>query len=249
MASLSTASAKAPLKDRGNDLYETPPEAVHALLKAESLPNHIWEPACGPGSIVDVLRCAGHDVLATDLVNYESASQNAHGWDFLSERTLPEGIQAIVTNPPFKNASEFVAHALHLCPKVIMLLRLAFLESQKRSAILDGGHLARVHVFRNRLPMMHRAGQGIVGADRHNSSALAFAWFAWDRNHHGPTELHRISWEAAPAALAEPAGAPAPVMAADLAEPTENASAANSVDLLAKLRGDMRKLPVPRITE
>ena len=43
-------------------------------------------------------------------------------------------------------------------PRVVMLLRLAFLESKRRSGILDGGQLARVHVFRNRLPMMHRAG-------------------------------------------------------------------------------------------
>lgn len=53
----------------------------------------------------------------------------------------------------------------------------------------------------------------------------------------------------APAALAEPAGASGLVGAAELAESTEAAPSANSVDLLAKLRGDMRKLPVPRITE
>jgi len=197
MASLSTGSAKAVLADRGNDLYESPPEAVHALLRAERLPHVIWEPACGPGSIVRVLRGAGHDVLATDLVDYSSPDQEFHGWDFLSERELPPRIEAIVTNPPFKNAGEFVAHALSLCPKVVMLLRLAFLESQKRAPILDGGHLARVHVFRNRLPMMHRAGQGIAEPDKQSSSALAFAWFVWDRNHQGPTELHRLSWEAA----------------------------------------------------
>jgi hypothetical protein len=54
-----------------------------------------------------------------------------------------------------------------------------------------------VHVFRNRLPMMHRSGRGIVAAEKHNSSALAFAWFVWDREHKGPTELRRLSWEAA----------------------------------------------------
>lgn len=196
MATLSTGSAKAVLKDRGNDLYESPPEAVRALIRAERLPQVIWEPACGPGVIVRTLRAAGHQVYATDLVDYDSPDQDNHGWDFLSERQLPIGVQAIVTNPPFKNASEFVAHALTLCPRVIMLLRLAFLESQKRSVILDSGHLARVHVFRNRLPMMHRAGQGIAEPDKQSSSALAFAWFVWDQNHTGPTELHRLSWEA-----------------------------------------------------
>ena len=96
----------------------------------------------------------------------------------------------IVTNPPFKLATEFVAHALSLCPRVIMLLRLTFLESTSRTSILDNGHLARVHVFKNRLPMMHRAGWGGPKV----SNPTAFGWFVWGANHRGPTTLHRISW-------------------------------------------------------
>lgn len=190
---LAISDTKAALSERKNDLYESPPEAVWALLKAEALPVTIWEPACGPGSIVRVLRSAGHEVYATDLVDYASPDQDSAGWDFLSERQLPIGVQAIVTNPPFKNAHEFVRHALELCPRVVMLLRLAFLESSKRSPILDGGHLARVHVFRNRLPMMHR--DGWTGPKVSNPTA--YAWFVWDRNHIGGTELRRLSWEPA----------------------------------------------------
>lgn len=185
-------AGKATLRERGDDLYESPPEAVWALLRAEHLPPVIWEPACGPGSIVRVLRAAGHTVISSDLVDYNSADQDRHGWDFLSERCAPDGVQAILTNPPFKLASEFVAHALELCPRVVMLLRLAFIESSRRTPILDGGHLARVHVFKNRLPMMHRDGW----AGPKVSNPTPFAWFVWDREHQGPTELHRISWEA-----------------------------------------------------
>jgi hypothetical protein len=192
MSQLAISDTKAALAERKNDLYESPPEAVRALLKAEPLPPVVWEPACGPGSIVRVLRAAGHQVYATDLVDYDSRDQDNAGWDFLSERQLPIGVQAIVTNPPFKNAAEFVVHALDLCPRVVMLLRLAFLESTKRTPILDGGHLARVHVFRNRLPMMHR--DGWTGPKVSNPTA--FAWFVWDRNHSGATELRRLSWEA-----------------------------------------------------
>lgn len=191
MTGLAISDTKAALSERKNDLYESPPEAVRALLKVETLPHRIWEPACGPGSIVRVLRAAGHDVCASDLVDYESPDQDHCGWDFLSERTVPNGADTIVTNPPFKNAAEFVAHALQLCPRVIMLLRLAFLESTKRTPILDGGHLARVHVFRNRLPMMHR--DGWEGPKVSNPTA--FAWFVWDRNHQGPCELKRLSWD------------------------------------------------------
>jgi hypothetical protein len=183
---------KAPLSVRGNDLYETPPVAVEALLRVEDIPSVVWEPACGPGSIVRVLRDSGRTVYATDLVDYDSPDQDGSGWDFLVERQLPLGVQAIVTNPPFKNAGEFVAHALTLCPKVVMLLRLAFIESTRRTPILDGGYLARVHVFKNRLPMMHRHGW----EGNKTNSGMAFAWFVWDRNHEGPTELRRLSWEA-----------------------------------------------------
>ena len=179
------------LIDRKDDLYETPPEAVRALLKAEQLPNVIWEPACGPGSIVNVLRAAGHHVYATDLVDHDCPDSDSRV-DFLMEQSPSFCVGAIVTNPPFKLATEFVTHALTLCPRVVMLLRLAFLESERRRAILDGGHLARVHVFRNRLPMMHRDGWGGNKA----SSSMPFAWFVWDTAHRGPTELHRLTWEA-----------------------------------------------------
>jgi hypothetical protein len=38
------------LTERRDDLYETPPEAVRALLRVESLPESIWEPGCGPAA-------------------------------------------------------------------------------------------------------------------------------------------------------------------------------------------------------
>lgn len=181
------------LSARGNDTYETPPEAVYALMEAENLPQVIWEPACCRGAIVKPLRASGRVVYATDLVDYDSPDQDEVGWDFLLERQLPIGVEAIVSNPPFKNAAEFIRHGLELCPLVIMLLRLSFLESEGRSDVLDGGKLARVHLFRNRLPMMHREGWD----GPRSSSAIPFAWFVWDANHSGLTELHRISWKRA----------------------------------------------------
>lgn len=198
MTGLNTGNAKAALNERGDDLYETPPVAVWALLQHEALPETVWEPACGPGSIVGVLRAAGKRVIATDLVDYGCPNSESRR-DFLFERAAPAGCGCIVTNPPFKNAEPFVDKARELVPKVAMLLRLAFIESERRRVILDRGDLARVYVFRNRLPMMHRAGRGTKIA-KTNSSAMAFAWFVWDRAHSGPTELRRISWGAEPAA-------------------------------------------------
>lgn len=191
---LRTGDSRAKLSDRKDDLYETPPVAVQALLRVEKLDHLVWEPACGPGSIVGVLRAAGHEVIAGDLVDY-GCPLSTPGIDFLMETRAPMKVECIVTNPPFKLGNEFVEKALDLCPRVIMLLRLAFLESERRRRILDSGHLARVHVFRKRLPMMHR--HGWTGPKA--GSGMAFAWFVWDRAHTGPTELRRISWEAADA--------------------------------------------------
>jgi hypothetical protein len=198
MNGLTTGNAKAALSARGDDLYESPPEAVRALLEVETFTGAVWEPACGPGAIVRVLRDAGHRVYATDLVDY-GLEDSECGVDFLMERQAPGFyIGAIVTNPPFKLANEFVAHALQMgIPKVAMLLRLGFIESERRSSILDGGLLARVHVFRNRLPMMHRAGRGTQVA-KTNSSAMAFAWYVWEHGHKGPIEIRRISWKPTP---------------------------------------------------
>jgi hypothetical protein len=194
--SLVTQSRRHTLAERGSDLYETPPQATLALMRVEQLPHRIWEPACGRGAIVKVLRAAGHEVAASDIQDYgiPITAPGYWGRDFLLEQQAPAGTEAILTNPPYKLAPAFVRHALELCPRVIFLLRLAFLESTSRTDILDYGQLARVYVFRNRLPMMHRDGW----AGPRATSAIPFAWFVWDAAHSGPPTLHRVSWERAP---------------------------------------------------
>lgn len=180
---------RAPLSERRNDLYDTPPEAVHALLKVEKLPGTVWEPACGVGNIVRVLRDRGHQVFATDL-NPRGCPDSFDRIDFLMPVKCE--CQAIVTNPPYQLAEEFVRRALERAPLVIMLLRLAFFESEKRSDILEGRHApARIHAFAKRLPMMHRAGW----EGRKANSGMAFAWFVWSADHRGPTTIDRIRWE------------------------------------------------------
>jgi hypothetical protein len=145
-------SGRHALSERGADLYETPACAVEALLRVEQLPHQIWEPAAGRGAIVNVLCGHGHAVIASDLFDYGFPLHFVA--DFLTAQA-PLGCDCILTNPPFQIIGEFVAHALDLAPRVIMLARLAFLESERRTNILEKRGLARIHAFRNRLPMMH----------------------------------------------------------------------------------------------
>jgi len=177
-----------PHAERGLDLYETPSVAVEALLRVEKIPHRIWECAAGRGAIARVLREHGHAVIAGDIFDYGGLHFVG---DFLAQERMPAGCEAIVSNPPFKIVEPFVAHALELAPLVVMLLRLAFLESERRCGTLEGRGLARVHVFRKRLPTMHRD----QWAGRKANSGMAFAWFVWIRNYIGPTFIDRISWE------------------------------------------------------
>ena len=179
------------LSERGDDLYETPPVAVEALLRHERLPHRLWDPCCGPGNIVNVLRAAGHEVIGSDLVDYGDPT-HFYRRDFLMERKAPDGCEGVVMNPPFKLAEEFIAHALDLSPLVIVLLRLAFMESERRTPILEGRGLARIHQFPQAAP---DDAPRTAGRAARLTAAMAFAWFVWDRSHAGPTTIDRISWE------------------------------------------------------
>jgi hypothetical protein len=184
-------SGRHPLVDRGLDCYETPACAVEALLRVERLPRRVWEPAAGGGAIVQVLREYGYTVTASDLIDYGGLDFVG---DFLAETKMPGCCEAILTNPPFQIIGRFIEHALDLSPRVIVLARLALLESVRRTEILEHRGLARVHCFRDRLPMMHRAGW----AGRRSTSAIPFAFFVWDRDHKGPTVIDRITAGGAP---------------------------------------------------
>jgi hypothetical protein len=177
-----------PHAERGLDLYETPAVAVEALLRVEKIPHYVWEPAAGRGAIVRVLRDHGHAVIASDIFDYGGLHFCR---DFLGEIGMPAGCECVLTNPPYRDAERFVAHALELSPLVIMLLRLAFLESERRCPILEGVGLARIYCFRKRLPMMHRDGwQGPKA-----NSGMAFCWMIWERGYTGRTTIDRLSWE------------------------------------------------------
>jgi hypothetical protein len=136
---------------------------------------------------VQVLRDHGHAVVTSDIADYGFPLDFVA--DFLTTTAMPTGCEVILTNPPYQIADQFTRHALDLAPRVYLLLRLAFLESVRRTDVLEWRGLARIHVFRNRIPMMHRDGWTGPRA----SSAMPFAWFVWDRDHRGPPTIHRIS--------------------------------------------------------
>jgi hypothetical protein len=113
--------------DRGDDAYFTHPVAVHVLycLERPYLPRRIWEPAAGEGAIVNVLRGCGYEVTASDKADY--GLEGCLKLDYLTAALMP-GIEAAVSNPPYRRAVAFIRKALVEVPYVAMLLRTNFLE-------------------------------------------------------------------------------------------------------------------------
>lgn len=163
-----------------DDFYPTPPEAVEALLSVEKFIGDIWEPACGDGAISKVLE-REHNVVSSDLNDYGFGES---GVDFLMEQELQA--QSIVTNPPYKNATDFVRHAIRLgAKKHCWLLRLAFLEGKARNEnIFSKTKPARVWVFSKRLTIWRG------DEEKSGSGTTAYAWFVWE----GVSNTTELGW-------------------------------------------------------
>lgn len=189
--------------ERGNNLYETPPEAMRTLLALESFRRLVLEPACGRGAIARPMEDAGYELRLADLVDYGTADRDGvvqEVGDFVQSKA-GKGRPDIVTNPPYGAVlNGFVAHALrvHRPRKMALLLNLNFLcgfDDPDRNFVMDEQPPARIHVFTRRLPMMHRDGwDGPEAASRMNT-----AWFVWEAgeggHYRGPTVLNRVDWK------------------------------------------------------
>ena len=163
----------------GPDFFPTPAWATYALIDNESFSGDIWECACGNGAMSQVLNETGRNVISSDL--YDRGFGEADH-DFLNSwRRAPN----IITNPPYNSAEGFVASGLERTErKFALLLRLAFLEGAKRQrTIFDRCPPARVWVFSERITF-YPAGATVKG-----SGTTAYAWFVWDKDAIGCTEL------------------------------------------------------------
>jgi hypothetical protein len=159
------------------DLYETPPWVTDALAKHIDVHGHIWEPAAGSGKMVGALSKHGFEVCASDI---------STGADFLTQRDLPDdSVLAIVTNPPYVHATEFIEQALwHMRPVrglVAMLLRTDFDHAKTRQHFFSGcGAFSKKVVLTKRIQWFE---------DSTGSPSFNHAWFIWDWKHVGPPTL------------------------------------------------------------
>ena len=176
------------------DFYETPSAVTKAFLEAsgwESKTGVIWDPAAGNGAIIDVINnmLPGVITLTSDIKTRQRKLD--HEGDFLQHNWPEEKpwliYKDIITNPPFSHAQAFVEKALELVGgDVVMLLRLAFLETMQRRALFERKHLREVWVSSKRIhftsPYLAQREQE---TGKKSNSGMAMAWFIFNRNFNG----------------------------------------------------------------
>ena len=169
------------------DYYATDSIAAKLLLDVEPDISNIWEPACGEGHLARVFDEAGKLGKATDLINRGYGAVE----DFLLN-TEPYHNGDIVTNPPYKYAQKFVEHALSKVDegrKVCMFLKVLFLETQKRKELFIKYPPKTIYVSSSRINCA-RNGDFVT----YNSSAIAYAWYVWEKGYRGETNIKWINY-------------------------------------------------------
>lgn len=170
-----------------HDFYATHPDAIPPLLNilGWTTSKLIWENSCGQGHLSKPLTQAGHTVISTDLIDRGFGEPDVN---FLSDTVYDiVPFDAIIMNPPYSLALEFVEKSLTVAPVVCAFLRIQFLESQKRKEFFDNHPPKYVCVFSYRIPLSKNA-----VFDPKESSAVCYAWYIWERGFTGETILKWI---------------------------------------------------------
>ena len=181
-----SSHALAPRQER--DYYATDPIAVDALLwdGEPEMSKRLWECAAGEGHMANRLKEYGYNVYTSDINDYGC---NDDVLDFLSCNTSWPG--DIITNPPYKFASDFLAHALELVgtgQKVFMFLKLQFLEGQARKSLLQNSGLKVVYVSSSRIICAKNG-----DFDSVKGSAVAYAWYEFEKGYVGAPVIKWIN--------------------------------------------------------
>lgn len=171
-----------------NDFYATDPKALDFFLDQSGIVlQNVQECACGQGHLAEVLKQRGLLGKASDLIDrgYGMVEQ-----DFYKYSDIQDG--DILTNPPYADAMKFCKHALdcvHDGSKVIMLMRIQFLEGQRRKSFLLNNPPKYVYVSSSRLLLAKNA-----DFVKYNTpSANCYAQYVQEKGFCGETTLRQFN--------------------------------------------------------
>lgn len=130
------------------DWYVEQPWIWERLTERENLSGGVWDPACGEGRVVKVMRRRGITVFGSDIKQRNGFKSLR--LDFLKpefEHTaIASAVDTIACNPPYRLALKFVERALELAQvRVAMILPANFDRGDERSRWLERTPLFRIY--------------------------------------------------------------------------------------------------------
>ena len=170
-----------------HDYYATSYRATELLMDLEKFSHNIWEPAAGEKHITKILEQHGYDVRNSDIID---RTGDIEILDFLGDLKPNQWDGDIITNPPYKYATQFVEQAMNVITnghKVAMFLKLTFLEGKARRELFKKYPPKIVYVSSSRLACWKNGvstddkGETIIGG------AVCFCWFIWEKGYTGDT--------------------------------------------------------------
>lgn len=167
------------------DRYYTPRPVVRPLtctLGRRLRGCHVWEPCSGGGAIVRELHPWVAGVFASDI-DPGAPYADVVELDFLEVESIAElgldhPIDWIITNPPYKNVDAYIRHALTLCRRVALLVRLTVLETTKGRRFLANEQLTDLLEV-GRVAFEGPAGE-LVRQGKQSSDMVPHIWMVWD---------------------------------------------------------------------
>lgn len=172
------------------DYYATDPIAARLLLEVEPFEGKIWECACGEKHLTKVFEDAGYEVRSSDLVD----RCGNEVFDFLGIENCESWEGNIVTNPPYKYATEFIYKGLSLVrdgDKVAMFLKVQFMEGKERKRLFTEFPPKVIYVSSSRI-MCAKNGE-FDKMREGGGSAVAYAWYVWEKGYKGDTIVRWIN--------------------------------------------------------
>lgn len=184
--------------DRGraeDDFYATNPEDIKKFLISfnERIEGNILEPCIGAGHLAREVKKIYPSVK---IKGYDIVDRNS-GFEPEIENFLEADIKAdfdyVITNPPYSLAEEFIRKSLTCVKengKVIMFLKLQFLEGVGRKDLFDNFPPKEIYVCRKRANPL-RAGSEIDPSTgkKWASSTICFVWFVWEKGFKGEPKI------------------------------------------------------------
>ena len=175
-----------------NDFYATDSYAIVKMadkLKEIGISKSVWECACGNGCLAEPLKKLGYEVLSTDLVDRGYGEVE----DFLASNRKFDG--DIITNPPFKIATDFIEKSMHILSngrKAMFLLKIQFLETPKRAKLFKKCGLKEVVVNSERICCAMNGDFDHYFKKKNNKyigGTQLYAWFVFEKGYNGSATI------------------------------------------------------------